>query len=575
MAVNKFIKSGFLKALFAFLLVIVLSPVVLAGTNGIFTITLQNELGKSMSGATFNFRCTGGTLTAAVTDGGASDSDGLRNGVISITSSASAYFKTLAGCDGTVIHQAFTVASVSFDGFVDQGAVFANYSSVSANTATTTNKFTLKVTGPAQDELSNNLTLNGTTASVSANSLASISFYSGGFGYVPAKAAATTLTVGAPGYVNKSQAVTPTAKSQTAVTISNQLPFTIKVNSLKDELGNAITLNGTTASASIPTFTTQYSGGAAYLPVTGTSAQTLTGGANGYVNQTVSVTPNKTVQSIVQVATGGVGDFNTSSLPFAYKFNVYTCCGTNALTGAKVTAGDSGGTLCKENSGVYYCAVPPSNVATKATASKAGYDNGTVSYILRASNATAQIIGGNIYPILNSSNGGGGGFFAASTPVPVSTPTPTPAVSPAVTPTPTPSPVQSPAYVPTPSTTPMPVSAKLFKRASDPKIYVQKNDGLLYWVKTLDQFNSAGYKWSDVKQISGSEFAKLVVASKLRVKSGVRLNVRDSASTKGKVMIRLSPGDVYDKKGARGSWFKIVLPDGREGWISSAYVTQE
>ncbi len=122
-------------------------PNALAGNNGIFTITVYNELGTSLSGATFSFKCTNGSVVAAVTDGTASDSDGLSNGVISVRSSQSAYFKTLAGCDGTVANKALTIASLSLDGYRQIGSIISNYSSTSANTygGTTAMVFAVRV----------------------------------------------------------------------------------------------------------------------------------------------------------------------------------------------------------------------------------------------------------------------------------------------------------------------------------------------------------------------------------------------------------------------------------------------
>jgi hypothetical protein len=52
-------------------------------------------------------------------------------------------------------------------------------------------------------------------------------------------------------------------------------------------------------------------------------------------------------------------------------------------------------------------------------------------------------------------------------------------------------------------------TANLYRKAGDPKVYVQGSDGTLTWVKTIEEFNTAGYKWADVKMISGAEFAQM------------------------------------------------------------------
>lgn len=355
------------------------------------------------------------------------------------------------------------------------------------------------------------------------------------------------------------------------------LSFTIHVDGVKDELGNTITLDGTSASISYSggTATVSYSGGKAYISLSPNDASPVaSAGANGYVNKQIALSGIvSTASQSVVFQTGGSANFIGSGLTFAYKFNAYTCCGTSPLS-ATLTAGNAFGTTCTQSGvGVYYCAVPPSHTGTKVRATKTGYDTTELTYALRASNHSAQITG-NIYPTLNSGGGGGGGGGGT---VAVS-PTPTPVV--AVAPTPTPSVSVAPVSpTATPVATSSPVSGvsvvKLFRKVNDPKVYVQKSDGTVTWVKTLDEFNSAGYKWSDVKQISGKDFSKLVITGKLKVKKGIRLNVRDGASFRGKVIIRISSGESYDKKGASGVWFKIMLPDGRDGWIHSSYVSEE
>src|SRR3989344_29052 len=52
------------------------------------------------------------------------------------------------------------------------------------------------------------------------------------------------------------------------------------------------------------------------------------------------------------------------------------------------------------------------------------------------------------------------------------------------------------------------------------------------------------------------------------------LRVRDKASTAGKEIGRVSPGDELQLLGIEGSWTKVKLPDGVEGFVSSQYVTK-
>ncbi|MEK7582606.1 MAG: SH3 domain-containing protein, partial [Patescibacteria group bacterium] len=118
-------------------------------------------------------------------------------------------------------------------------------------------------------------------------------------------------------------------------------------------------------------------------------------------------------------------------------------------------------------------------------------------------------------------------------------------------------------------------SATLFRKANDPKVYVQGANGALTWVKTIEEFSAAGYNWADVQVISGSEFARLGVKSSLGVKKGVNwLNIRKTPSLDGVIIGKMVPTDVYEKTGQIGVWFKINFK-GQDGWIHSAYTVDK
>ncbi len=178
--------------------------------------------------------------------------------------------------------------------------------------------------------------------------------------------------------------------------------------------------------------------------------------------------------------------------------------------------------------------------------------------------------------LCNASAGGGGGGGGSYTPTLTPTPTPTVTVTPTPTLTPTPTVTYAPTPIPGPITAPPTAHTnKLYRKASDPKIYVLGADGKLTWVKTLEEFNAAGYNWSDVKVISGPEFAKLGVKSSLGLKLGLKkgvkwLNIRKSGSTKGAIIGKMIPADMYEKTGQSGAWFKINF-NGQDGWIHSGY----
>jgi hypothetical protein len=51
-------------------------------SNGDVVVTVRNELGTTLTGATFSFRTQGMAGTETVVDGGAGDNDGTANGEI-------------------------------------------------------------------------------------------------------------------------------------------------------------------------------------------------------------------------------------------------------------------------------------------------------------------------------------------------------------------------------------------------------------------------------------------------------------------------------------------------------------
>ncbi len=172
-----------------------------------------------------------------------------------------------------------------------------------------------------------------------------------------------------------------------------------------------------------------------------------------------------------------------------------------------------------------------------------------------------------------SGGGSGGGVTYNYTPTPTPTPTSTPMPSPSVTTT----------ILPLPSTiiatpAPAPVSgaaAKLYRKIGDSKIYVQNSDGSLIWIKTLQEFNAAGYKWSNVQVVSAKSFAKLqtvpvTVGGKIKVVSRIKyLNIRSLPSTAGKIVGKAASGLVYEFTSIQNGWYKI-----NSGWISGIYVTK-
>lgn len=262
---------------------------------------------------------------------------------------------------------------------------------------------------------------------------------------------AITATVSLSGWVTRTWSGTVSASTSNGetnpFTTRASMDYNLAVTTVKDELANSLTLNGTTASVSYSgtTASASYSSGVRYFAATATG--TLTGGGDGYVNQTVSVT------SVSLTASGSAGfgssglTYNGSGLPFSTKINLngmnrFGSTTTN-LSGATVTAGNSGGISCSESSGVYYCAVPIGHTGVTATTTASTLPIGglttslTCTYTDRDSGDDSQstcTITATEPPV----GGGGGGTVVTPTPTP--TPTPTTSPSPTDTPTPTPTP---------------------------------------------------------------------------------------------------------------------------------------
>lgn len=73
--------------------------------------------------------------------------------------------------------------------------------------------------------------------------------------------------------------------------------------------------------------------------------------------------------------------------------------------------------------------------------------------------------------------------------------------------------------------------------------------------------------------ISTSEIAP-IVEKRLKIKPTELgyLNVRSEPSTKGELLVKAYPGQIYEYLSVAGGWYNIVLPDGKNGWVSEKYV---
>lgn len=196
--------------------------------------------------------------------------------------------------------------------------------------------------------------------------------------------------------------------------------------------------------------------------------------------------------------------------------------------------------------------------------------SGTSSALDITGGSTQKVItvtpDGTTCTVVSGGGGGTGGGGSAVGGVPTQT-TAIASTSPLPTPVPVPSLVSRLSPVPSAQE-----AVKLFRKAGDPKVYIQGADGLLRWVRTLKDFNAAGYSWADVQVVADKDFVKLRIAGNLKVVGGIGwLNVRDGASLRSKIIGRALPNQELDKLGSRGGWLHIVF-NGGKGWVFAKYV---
>ncbi len=375
------------------------------------------------------------------------------------------------------------------------------------------------------------------------------------------------------GWVTRTWTVALPASTANPFQTGASMDYTIVVNGVSDELGTALTFDGTNASASYDGTVASQSYNGTKLYIAGsTSGGKVHAYQNGYVRSstatalTIGATASESVDFGV---TGTTSTHNESGLPFAHKILV-TLDGGAVVTEGVVTAGDSYDVTCTYSTGGYwYCAVPLAETGTTARHVHDNWNTDTATYTDRTTKAASQTTA-TIYTTRKAPAGGG-----ESNPTPTPTPSPETSVSPTPTPSVSVTPTPTVTITPTPSVSVAPSVIKLYRKVNDPKVYVQQSDGTLSWVKTLQDFNVAGYKWSDVKLISGSEFAQMKIGGKVKVVKGIKwLNVRDSASTRGKIIGKVLPNESYDFSSASNGWYKIKKGGSDFGWVFGGYVSE-
>lgn len=324
--------------------------------TGDIIITVENELGTSVSGAIFTFNCDG--TNHAVTDGGAGDDDSASNGTIHIL--AATVDAGTSGCDN---NDAFTSDTVLKDGFVIENTTLENYvgtPGISWNEATTSLDFAMNVTG-ITDEINNALT--GVTV-MAGDSFGTSCTESSGEWYcaVPLGDRDRDVLITKDGYVQYNTAVeniTPPSDRESAsdppMTIGiDGVKFAHKITGVIDELGNTLTPDYVNVWP-ISLLCTS-SNGTIYcpIPLAGDDSGLIQVFPSGYGGVEVEIAGNRTDHADAQI----IVEFQNSypSLQFAHRVYVKNELNTD-LTPDSVTAG-ANNTVCTIDGFTAYCPIP-------------------------------------------------------------------------------------------------------------------------------------------------------------------------------------------------------------------------
>ncbi|MFH1048486.1 MAG: SH3 domain-containing protein, partial [Patescibacteria group bacterium] len=126
-----------------------------------------------------------------------------------------------------------------------------------------------------------------------------------------------------------------------------------------------------------------------------------------------------------------------------------------------------------------------------------------------------------------------------------------------------------------PDTTPSGVT--LYRADGDSKVYVVK-DNIKQWIKSAEEFNEAGYKWSDIvvtTPAAVAAFSDGSAAVTVKVVGTSSLRVRKSNTTRGAVLGSVKKNAIFTVLEEKSGWYKITMSNGVIGWISGAYAQKQ
>ena len=129
----------------------------------------------------------------------------------------------------------------------------------------------------------------------------------------------------------------------------------------------------------------------------------------------------------------------------------------------------------------------------------------------------------------------------------------------------------------TPATPASPSGVTLYRAAGDNRVYVIKS-GKKQWIKTEAEFNSAGYKWSDIVVTTSAvlnSYPDASVVVKVKIINTSTLNVRKSNTTKSNIVASVNKNEVFTVLEKNSGWYKIKTSSGVTGWISGSYAKEQ
>lgn len=118
----------------------------------------------------------------------------------------------------------------------------------------------------------------------------------------------------------------------------------------------------------------------------------------------------------------------------------------------------------------------------------------------------------------------------------------------------------------------------LLRAKGDKKVYIVEN-GKKRWIKTADEFNAAGYDWQSIQDTTSAALTAYPdseqVAALVKIINALTLRLRGADSTNSAVLGAVKKNETYTVLEKKNGWYKIKAKNGKEGWISGKYASED